>query len=402
MFDGFHGLLFVFLFLLSIPASGIGLMARPECLEMVLFSLLLASLGSGRPIARVTCLVVAFLVPWNGLQWVFLIGCFVFFLWLFADFRFSRLCFCAAGMLAGVGAVLLFYHVTGMWDPYHREIARAAGDSSVVLMAFGHLSALLRGDMEWLTHYIPATFWWQWLGVAGCMVLAKPLNLAMDTRRVLRMAAVTPPVALGGLAVLAHLLPGYLFPFWGLFAAAYALVFRDVARGHSILVCLLLIFLVLLPMRGGWLHFKYADDPWGQRRHRPMAIDKVLAAVVLPDDVVVCNDALYYAVRGRAKDWYPLRRALCDGFPAADITLLAIGDHPVRSRKIWLDHVLNECLDRHFSPDDSVPLPDFLRLLEREWHCSFQEIDTSALRTLGEGGYRCFRKMPGADTNVPT
>lgn len=336
------------------------------------------------------------------MQWVFLGGIFVFFLWLFVGGRFSGLCLCAAGMLAGLLAELLFFHATGTWDLYRREIVRAAGHASAIQMAAGHLAALSQGNVDWLTHYIPSSFWWQWAGLAVCGFLARPLALAPDTRRVLHFAVVASPVALVGLALLAHLLSGYLFPFWGLFAVAWAMVFRDTARTWPVLACLLLVFLVLLPMHGGYLAFRYANDPLGGRRHRPAPIERTLAGVVSRDDVVVCNDALYYAVRGRAKDWYPLRRILLDGFPSGEVTLLAIADHPVRSRRIWLDHVLNESLDRHFPHDDPVSVPDFVRLLEREWHCSFEEIDTSALRPLGEGGYRCFRKTAVGDPGDPT
>lgn len=400
--DGFHGVLFAFLFLLSIPASGVGLMARPECLGVFLFALLLASLGNERPLALVGCFIVSFLFPWNGMQWVFLGGIFVFFLWLFVGFRFSRLCICAAGMLAGLLAELMFFQVTGTWELYRREIIRATGCSSAIQMATDHLAALAHGNVDWLTHYLPSSFWMPWLGLVACAFFSRSLALAMDTRRVLRFAVVASPVALVGLALLAHLLPGYVFPFWGLFAIAYALVFRDTARTFPVLGCLLLLVLVLFPMRSGYLAFRYADDPWGARRHHPVPIARTLSGLVSPDDVVVCNDALYYAVRGHAKDWYPLRRILCDGFPSDNVTLLAIADHPVRSRKIWLDHVLNESLDHRFPGDDPVPLPDFIRLLEREWSCSFREIDTSPLRALGEGGYRCFRKTTSSDALDPS
>ncbi len=402
IFDGFHGLLFALFFLLTIPASCVGLMARPECLGVFLLALLLSAFaGEGRA-ARVGCFLIAFLLPWNGMQWVFLGGMFVFFLWLFVGGRFSGLCLCAAGMLAGLMAELLFFHLTGTWELYRREIVRATGNSSAIQMAADHLAALSQGNVDWLTHYIPSSFWWQWAGLAACGFLARPLALAQDTRRVLHFAVVASPVALVGLALLAHLLSGYLFPFWGLFAVAWAMVFRDTARIFPVLACLLLVFLVLLPMYGGYLVFRYANDPLGVRRHRPTPIERTLAGVVSGDDVVVCNDALYYAVRGRAKDWYPLRRILLDGFPSGEVTLLAIADHPVRSRRIWLDHVLNAALDHHFPSDDPVSLPDFVHLLEREWNCSFQEIDTSALRPLGEGGYRCFRKTPAAGTSDPT
>ena len=393
VFDGFHGLLFALFFLLSIPASSVGLMARPECLGVFLLALLLSTFAREGRMARAGCFLVAFLLPWNGMQWVFLGGMIVFFLWLFVGGRFPGLCLCAVGMLAGLLAELLFFHATGTWELYRREIVRATGNSSAIQMAADHLAALSQGNVDWLTHYIPASFWWQWAGLAACGFLSRPLALAPDTRRVLRFAVVASPVALVGLALLAHLLSGYLFPFWGLFAVAWAMVFRDTARTFPVLGCLLLVCLVLFPMYGGYLAFRYANDPLGIRRHRPAPIERTLAEVVSGDDVVVCNDALYYAVRGRAKDWYPLRRALCDGFPSGEVTLLALADHPVRSRRIWLDHVLNEGLDRHFPHDDPVPLPDFVRLLEREWNCSFREIDTSALRPLGEGGYRCFRKM---------
>lgn len=402
LFDAFHGILFSLFYLLSIPSTGVGLMARPECLGVLLFAILLVMVGSNRPAAYPGCFAVAFLFPWNGMQWVFLGGLFVFFLWLFVGFRFPKLCVCAAGMLTGLLAVLLFYHLTGTWELYRREMVRASGGSSAIQMAADHLAALSRGNIDWLTHYIPSSFWWQWAGLAACGFLAQPLALAADTRRVLRFAVVASPVALVGLALLAHLLSGYLFPFWGLFAVAWAMVFRDTARSLPVLACLLLVILVLLPMHGGYWAFRYANDPLGVRRHHPVPLERTLAGVVSGDDVVVCNDALYYAVRGRAKDWYPLRRILRDGFPSDEITLLAIADHPVRSRRIWLDHVLNESLDRHFAPDDPVPVSDFVRLLEREWNCSFQEVDTSSLRPLGEGGYRCFRKTAIADQDGQT
>lgn len=95
------------------------------------------------------------------------------------------------------------------------------------------------------------------------------------------------------------------------------MVFCDTARPFPVLACLLLVFLVLVPMHGGYLAFRYANDPLGVRRHYPVPIERTLAGVVSGDDVVVCNDALYYAVRGRAKDRYPLRRVLCDGFRPA-------------------------------------------------------------------------------------
>lgn len=140
-------------------------------------------------------------------------------------------------------------------------------------------------------------------------------------------------MALVGLALVVHLLSGYLFPFWGLFAVAWAMFFRDTARTFPVLACLLLVFLVLLPMCGGYLAFRYANNPLGVRRHHPTPIERTLAGVVSGDDVVVCNDALYYVVRGRAKDWYPLRRILLDRGLSGEVTLLAIADHRGDGRK---------------------------------------------------------------------
>lgn len=91
-------------------------------------------------------------------------------------------------MLGRLLVEMLSFQLRGTWELSRREIVRATGNSSAIQIAADHFAALSQGNVDWLTHYIPPSFWLLWVGLAACGFLARPLALALDTRRVLLFA----------------------------------------------------------------------------------------------------------------------------------------------------------------------------------------------------------------------
>lgn len=368
---------------------------RPESTAMAICTFLVALwMSSSHWYVLLGCFGAGFLVVWCGLQWVVLMGGGMACVWLFFGGNLKKAVLCAMGMLMGMAVFYFMYRAMGMWESYQQEAARVGGLDVVqnIIAKWGQLG---EGNARWLLHpyHLSRTFLKRWTILFACVCFSRSLQLGAIARRWAVFACTYTLGAVLVLAIIANIWGYYYWIFAIPMGVAMVLCLRDMFPRHAWLVTLFLC-LLCLSVKDSMMGLRYHTDPFRHRLHLAKELDAGLKQHLMPTDVVMCNDAAYYATRKYAGSWYPLRFSLEEDFPSDLIDVVVLANHDIRSQIFKsIASVFWDRLDVAFGPDSEIAVDDFLCHLAVQWQCEFIEEPFLEMDAHGEAGYRIFRKV---------
>jgi hypothetical protein len=271
---------------------------RPDCVSVLLFSVMLFALFL--PTRRLRYLLLAFaafVVPFAGLGALpYLALCAVFLLFLKGWHGFPEFVILGVASTLGLASLLGFYLHFGAMDDLR---AGTADHSTLFLLSQGPLAVLsnwwvtireFRGDLSLLLLLA-----FMIASVAASLVIRR-FNVPRLTQWLVMLSLAVPAVmlALGkfpiyyGWMMFVPLI--FAWAFW--FDASLA---SGRAKGTSAALAFVAIAVVMagLPLRTG-----IALSQWSQRDYQP--VRRLAHGAVDPGDVVYCGSQAYYAVKGIA------------------------------------------------------------------------------------------------------
>ena len=394
-------LLSLLLLLLSDGVLNAGTHARPECLTMLVYSLLFWALLSQCASPRTpswprltTIALLAALVPWCALHLLLPVGVGLMITWLLYGYDLKNLAAVLGGLFLGIASVLFFYYWTRSLETY-RLGAELVGGLSLLGRLKERLVQLVMGEVDWIFWYphLPRPVIFGWFLVGMGLLAPPPLGMAGPLRKQALAAFLFSGGTFIGFAIFANAMAWYAAyyypPICAVLAAWLQQIFRSrkpawaLAIGTLCLGLSLMYALYISKLPRNWWPKMYSGHPPHAR------VAAFMQESISPQDVVVSNESAYYAVRPLAKDWYPLRAVLTlDERRAASVTKLVLMEDLAKVEATYFPESLglqnNRCLN--------VPL--LLEILSRRWNCSFHDITEHAAPRGDAGNYRVYAVVP--------
>jgi hypothetical protein len=390
---------------------------RPEGILISVATLLVVFWSTDQP---VLLFLSALLVPLCGLHWNVLLLPVALHWLVFGGRLRNPLLVAIAFALASAGTIAA-YHLLGMWPSYLQEAARVGG-----LAVLPSVLAKLRAtftcwDVSWLLNPVALP---PFLALCAAAFLA-PGALAQRTAAVSsqeRKAFFFVLLSLSVVVVLSlvHMDRHYIRP---LLLAVFLLApvfLRSLFRRHPA-VLLPLLLVSLYAARVNWAKTAgqfaaSAEFPEDARWTDEAFLSQTLAARLSPDDVPLCPNSAYFAVRAHCKDLLPL----CYAFDIGEdrqrsVTAVLLEDLPVSMLhmdcSIFRHTSYGQAMLARFSPPDNpcadpdavrVSPDELLAAIADKWHCAFTEIPLPSSPKPRAIHYRLFRPVfPPAEAPSP-
>ena len=385
------------LLLLSDGVLNAGTHARPECITMLVYSLLFWALLPQCTPPRApswprlgTIVLLAALVPWCALHLLLPVGVGLVITWLLYGYDLKNVAAVLGGLILGVASVLFFYYWTRSLETY-RLGADLVGGLSLLGRLKERLVQLAMGEVDWIFWYphLPRPVLFGWL-LAGLGLLAPPpLGMAGQLRKHALAAFLFSIGTFIGFAFFANAMAWYAAYYYPPICMVIGVWTHQLFRSRHP-ACALAVGTLCLGLASAYaLYIAKLPRQWWPEMysgHPPhMQVAAFMRERIAPDDVAVSNESAYYAVRPLARDWYPLRSVLTlDDRRAASVTKLVLMEGVAKVEATYFPESSGIVHHRR------LHIPLLLDVLARRWNCSFHEMADSSVPRGHAGAYRVF------------